>query len=305
MNHYAGILSKLLSVTIFMGMATCVKAVSGDIPAGEIVFFRSFFALPVIIVWLAMSHNLPNGLRAANPLGHVWRGFMGIIAMGFGFSAIGLLPLPEFTAIGYAAPLLVVIFAAMFLNEKVGVFRLSAVTVGLIGVIVVIYPRLSIGGGGLGDREALGALLALMGACFAALAQVFIRKMTKTETTSAIVFWFSVTGSVMALFTIPFGWVMPDGRELLLLVLSGILGGLGQIFLTTSYRLSDASLVAPFAYASMILSIAVGYFVFDEVPTVIMLIGASIIISAGIAIILRERHLGLKRAQQRKSDSSF
>lgn len=305
LTQYAGIYAKLASVTVFMGMATCIKSVAGDIPPGETVFFRSFFALPVIIGWLAATGRLKGGLRAKQPMGHVWRGFIGITAMGLGFSAIGLLPLPEFVAIGYTAPLLVVIFAAMFLNEKVGIFRLSAVALGLVGVMIVMSPRLAVGGGGLADREALGALLALMSACFAALAQVFIRKMTKTETTSAIVFWFSVTGSVMALVTLPYGWVLPNASQMALLIASGVLGGIAQILLTTSYRLSDASLVAPFEYASMLMSLVIGYFVFSEVPTVVMMIGASLVIAAGVAIILRERHLGLKREQQRKSDRSL
>lgn len=300
MEHFSGILFKLASVTMFVAMASCLKATNGAIPPGELVFFRSFFALPVILVWLAWQKELSTGLTVQSPMGHVWRGLVGTTAMGLSFAGLTLLPLPEFTAIGYTAPLLVVVFAAMFLGEQVGVFRLSAVFVGMIGVMIVLSPRFSTFGNGLAEKEALGALLVLMGACFAALAQVFIRKLVQTERTSAVVFWFSITATIMSLFTFPFGWVWPNAQSLVFLVLAGILGGFGQIFLTTSYRISDASLVAPFEYSSMIMALLVGYFLFDEVPTLVMLSGAALVMAAGVAIILREHNLGLKRAQQRK-----
>ena len=300
MQPLRGILFKILSVCMFMGMASLVKASSAEVPPGQAVFFRSFFALPIIIGWLAIRHELRDGWKTKSPMGHVWRGLVGTTAMGLGFTGLGLLPLPEVTAIGYAAPLLVVIFAAMFLGEDVRIFRLSAVAMGMVGVLIVLSPRLSVGAS-LDVSETLGAVVVLMGAVMAALAQVFVRKMVATETTAAIVFWFTITSSVMALFTLPWGWVMPGWQVALMLVMAGLLGGIGQILLTSSYRFADASLVAPFDYTSMLLALVIGYFIFDEVPTGTMLLGAGIVISAGVLIIWRERKLGLQRAQQRKA----
>ena len=118
---------------------------------------------------------------------------------------------------------------------------------------------------------------------------------------SAIVFWFSITATLMSLLTLPWGWVIPGPREAMLLILAGVLGGVGQILLTSSYREADASLIAPFEYSSMLLALGVGYIIFDEIPSTTMLVGAAIIITAGIAIILRERQLGIERARQRKA----
>jgi drug/metabolite transporter (DMT)-like permease len=188
----------------------------------------------------------------------------------------------------------------MFLDEKVGVFRLSAVGLGLVGVLIVLSPRLSVGTG-LTTGETLGAVVVLMGAVFAALAQVFVRKLVQTERTAAIVFWFTVTSSLLALCTIPWGWAVPSWSAVIMLVCAGLLGGVGQILLTSSYRYADASLVAPFDYTSMILALGIGYFIFAEVPTGTMLLGAAIVIAAGVLIIWRERMLGLQRAQQRKA----
>lgn len=302
MRPLRGILLKLISVLIFIVMASMIKTTAGSVPAGETVFFRSFFAIPVIVAWLALQGELATGFQAAAPLGHVWRGIMGTTAMGLGFAGLGYLPLPEVTAIGYAAPLLTVVFAAMFLGEEVRIFRIAAVFLGIVGVMIVLSPRLTVLNGEVaGHREAFGAMLVLGGAVFAALAQVFVRKLVKTEKTAAIVFWFSLTGSGLSLLTVPFGWVVPTIPQAATLVAAGLLGGVGQIFLTASYREADASLVAPFDYASMIFALAIGYFVFNEVPTWTMLSGASLVIFAGILIIWRERKLGLERAAQRKS----
>ncbi|MBM9593238.1 DMT family transporter [Roseitranquillus sediminis] len=302
MNTGLAIAMKLASVATFVAMSSLIKAVSGAVPPGEAVFFRSIFALPVIVVWLAARHELTTGFSTDNPLGHLWRGLVGSLSMGLGFAGLAFLPLSEVQAIGYAAPLLVVIFASMFLNEQVRLYRLTAVALGLVGVLVVLSPRLTaLGGGELDATEALGAVLVLGAAICAALAQVFVRKLVHTETTSSIVFWFSITASCLALTTLPFGWVVPTPAQAAMLVLAGLLGGVGQILLTSSYRHADASVVAPFEYASILLALAIGYVVFDEVPTATMLGGAGIVILAGVVIIWRERQLGLERARARKA----
>ncbi len=301
MRPLRGIAFKLGSVLIFIVMSAMIKATSGHVPGGEAVFFRSFFAIPVIVTWLAVVGDLRHGVGTANPWGHVWRGLMGTLAMGLGFSGLAYLPLPEVTAIGYAAPLLTVIFAAMFLGEEVRLFRISTVILGMIGVLIVLSPRLTVTKGAAGTAEAFGAVVVLGGAIFAALAQVTVRKLVATERTPVIVFWFSVTATCLSLITIPFGWVMPTPAEAALLVGAGLLGGAGQILLTASYREADASLVAPFDYASMIFALLIGWFVFAEVPTPTVLGGAALVVTAGLLIIWRERRLGLERARQRKA----
>lgn len=301
MRPLRGILFKLLSVTLFIVMSALIKYVSDEVPPGQAVFFRSFFAIPVILAWLILRRDLRHGLRVTSISGHIRRGIAGTAAMGLGFAGLAYLPLPEVTALGYAAPLLTVVFAALFLGERVRIFRISTVLLGMLGVLVVLSPRLGLGAEVTDARAAFGAALVLTGAVCAALAQVATRTLVKTESTAAIVFCFSMTASVIALATLPFGWVMPTAQTGAILVLVGIIGGFGQIFLTTSYRDADASLVAPFDYASILFALAIGYWVFDEVPTLTMLTGAALVILAGVLIIWRERQLGLERARQRKA----
>ena len=301
MNPLRGIGLKILSVSVFTLMAVCIKAAAPRVPPGEAVFFRSFFAIPVILSWLVLANNLRHGLDTRNPMGHLWRGLVGTTAMGLGFTALGLLPLPEVTALGYAAPLLTVIFAAMFLGEQVRAFRLTAVALGLVGVVIVLSPRLTITDVEVASKlQTIGAMAALLGAVFAALAQVFVRKLVHAEQTAAIVFYFSLTASILSLATLPFGWVVPTGREAALLVAAGLFGGVGQILLTESYRHAETSVIAPFEYVSIMLALVLGYFVFEEIPTATMLGGAAMIVAAGLFIIWREHKLGLERAKARK-----
>lgn len=299
-----GIMLKLASVAVFMAMATLIKIVSHQVPPGEVVFFRSAFAAPVILIWLAGAGTLRTGLVTKHYLGHVWRGLAGTAAMGFGFAGLGLLPLPEVTAIGYAAPLLTVVFAAMFLGEEVRAFRILAVAMGMTGVLIILSPRLqAISANGVGASEALGAMVVLVGAVFAALAQVFVRRLVSEESTTAIVFYFSINAAILSLVTLPFGWHWPVPSTLALLILAGLLGGVGQVLLTSAYRHADASVVAPFEYGSMVLSLAIGYIGFGETPNRVVLGGAALVVLAGIVIIWRERQLGLERARQRQSMS--
>ncbi|MBL9046260.1 MAG: DMT family transporter [Tabrizicola sp.] len=301
MHPLRGIAMKLISVLVFIVMAAVIKGTDGRVPVGEVVFFRSLFAIPVILSWLMWRGELAQGLKAQDPLGHVWRGFAGTTAMGLGFAGLTFLPLPEVTVLGYAAPLLTVIFAAMFLGEEVRAFRIGCVVLGMVGVMIVLAPRLTLGADATGSVAAFGAMLVLCGAVFSALAQVFVRKLVMSETTSSIVFRFSVTSTVLSLTTLPFGWVWPSPADAAMLVGAGLMGGVGQIFLTSSYRDADASLVAPFEYASMLFSLVIGYLVFAEVPSRTMMIGATLIVTAGVLIIWRERRLGIERNRQRKA----
>ncbi len=287
---------------VFVTMFGFIKATSQEIPPGEAVFFRSLFALPVLTIWLIYQGVFPSTLKAVNPMGHLWRGLMGTFAMACGFFAIGLLPLPEVVAIGYAAPLIVTMLAAMFLNEKIRLVRFSALLLGMIGVMLVLSPRLTVLDAETASQlQTIGALVALLGAIFSALAQVFARKLVATETTGSIVFYFSLMSSTLALLTIPFGWKVPTNQEALLLVAAGLLGGVGQILLTESYRHAEVAVIAPFEYCSIILALLVGYFVFGEFPTGIMIAGVILIIMAGIIIIERERRLGIKRTGKARS----
>jgi drug/metabolite transporter (DMT)-like permease len=291
-----GILLKVASVVVFLCMSTLIKAAGKDIAAGQITFLRSAFAMVPIIVFLAVQGQLRDAWRTRDIWGHLRRGFVGILSMGFGFYGLIHLPLPETIALGYALPLFTVIIAAVFLKERVGIYRWSAVLAGLVGVAIISWPRLTLfREGGFGSTEATGVLAMLAFAMLGSVAMVLVRKLVQTERTPTIVLYFSLFASIFSLATLPFGWSALSWQALALMAFAGFCGGIAQLLLTASYRYADVSTIAPFEYTSIVLGIIIGYVLFDDVPTAAMLVGTTIVVGAGIFVILREHRLDLKR----------
>jgi drug/metabolite transporter (DMT)-like permease len=301
-----GIAFKVASVIIFLGMSSLLKA-APHIPAGELVFFRSFFALIPVLGYLAWRRELSTGLQTAHFASHMGRGLIGTTSMMLGFYALTQLPLPEAVAINYATPLVIVVLSALFFHEKIRVYRWGAVLVGFVGVLIIMSPRLTIFSGGVADTPGttLGALAALLSCFFAAVAMLLVRKLVATERSATVVLYFSLNSSLIGLLTLPFGWVMPTPVEFAFLVGAGLCGGVAQILLTESYRHAEMSVVAPFEYASLIFSVAIGYFIFADPPTLTMLVGGVIVVGSGLFIIWREHRLGLdSRRGERTTPSS-
>jgi drug/metabolite transporter (DMT)-like permease len=169
--------------------------------------------------------------------------------------------------------------------------------------MTVLMPHLSLGAAST-QGERFGALLGVMAACFVALTQVYVRKLVRTESMAAIVFYFSLSSALVSLVTLPFGWVAPQGADLAILIACGLIGGLGQILMTSSFRFAEVSLLAPFDYTSMIFSLVIGYFVFGEATSVWTFIGGSVVALAGILIVLREKRLGLDQDVTRRVGGS-
>ncbi|MDF1726283.1 MAG: DMT family transporter [Sulfitobacter sp.] len=302
---------KVVAILLFTAMAALIKAASTHVPPGQAVFFRSLFAIPIIMAWLWQQGHLHDGLKARNVLGHVWRGLFGTTAMALTFAGLALLPLPEVTAIGYATPMFTVILAALLLGERVRLVRLSAVALGLVGVMIVVAPRLS-PSTDYSQAATLGAIFVLVASMLRALVQIHVRRLVQTETTAAIVFYFSLTATVLALFSLPLGWLFPHPSlswtapgwgPITLVICAGLMGGVAQIMVTSSYRFGSASMLAPFDYSSMIFAVILGWVFFGEIPTLTIILGAALVIAGGVLIIWRERQLGLDRGPSKPSSA--
>ena len=290
-----GVFLKLASVICFFIMIFLVKISAQNIPIWQIVFFRALFALPIFIIWLVAERKFVSSVKSSNIKGHIWRGIIGTMAMSLHFFGLSVLPLAEVTALSYTTPLLIVILAAIFLKEKVGYFRFGAVAVGLIGVIVILSPKLNNEFKyNFFDIAIIGVVAILLSTICVATVQIIVRKLIRTENTAVIGFYSSFITSFLTIWTISLGWVSPTINELITLVLIGLFGGLGQILLTISYHHAKMSVIAPLAYFSLILSLSVGYFIFKETPSLTMLTGAFIVILAGGIIIWRESVLKIK-----------
>ncbi len=285
-----GVCLKLASVAVIMAMTGLIKATAEEVPAGEAVFFRSVFALPLLILWLMSKGQFLRSLRTERPFAHLWRGIFGACGMTCGFIAIGLLPLPEVIAIGFAQPIFAVLFAVLLLGERISTYRMLTISLGVLGVSIIVAPHLTIFDFNISLQSAtFGVIAELMSAAFLALAQVSVRRLTVTETTVSIVFYYSLTTMVFSAVTVLFGWVLPSTPALIMLILAGILGGLGQILLTESFRYAEVSLIAPLTYSEILFAIFIGYFFFGETPTWLILSGATITILAGLLLVRGNR----------------
>jgi drug/metabolite transporter (DMT)-like permease len=301
-----GIGLKVAATFAFALMSAMIKSASETFPASELVFFRSLFALATLAAWLGWRGEFPRALRTRHPLGHIGRSLSGACGMFASFIALSLLPLADATAFTFAAPLMVVPLAAVVLGEDVPTYRWIAVATGFLGVLVMLSDHL--GGGVVRAVESsgagLGSIVALFGAVVSAASMIQTRRLTASETTGAIVFYFSsltavISGAVMlaAALTPAAGligdivagqrFVGPGAGEFAMLIAIGLFGGCGQILMTHSYRYADASIIAAFDYVAMIWAAGLGFAVFGEAPSPRILLGAGIVIAAGVAVLRR------------------
>lgn len=286
-----GIALMILAVGLYSIMDAMVKWLGPSYPTMELVFFRSLFAfIPIAyVLWRSRSFA---ALRTRRPWGHGGRSLAGLISISLFFYAYTQMPLANVIAISFAAPLLVTALSVPLLGERVGWRRWSAVLVGFAGVLVMVKPD-----SGTFDKI---AILALSATVFYSLVIVSIRKLSRTETPIAIVFYYALTSTLVSGAVLPFIWVMPDLEGWVLLILVGVIGGVAQFAMTNAYRLADASIVAPFDYMHIIWAALLGFFIWGEVPGNTIWFGAAIVMASGVYILLREARLGLPRGIARR-----
>lgn len=294
-----GIVFKVIATFLVIGNATCVKLVADRYPIGEIVFARAVFGLVPLLVWVAWRGGFVPMVRTSRLGAHALRTGIGVFAMVLYFASLGLLPLPDAMAISQSAPLIVVALAALMLGETVRVFRWTAVSVGFVGVFIIIWNYVGFSEGGAAEGSALGALLAFASAVSLAFATITLSTISRIEPVTTIVFYFSVMAALLALLTAPFGWKMPGAVDLLILAGVGITAGAGQLMTTFALRYADASSVAPFDYLQIVWALLFGWLIFAQLPNMQVLIGAAIVVASGLVVIWRERQLGLARSRER------
>jgi drug/metabolite transporter (DMT)-like permease len=267
-----------LSVCTFSVMDLLVKW-SSDYPTGEVLFFRGFFGL-LPTYFLIPKDKLKTFYTTTRSKEHLFRCLMGLMALIAIVVALRELPLAVVVSLSYAAPLFITVLSIFLLSEKVGIFRWLAVLIGFIGVIIIAEPGFK----GMNYLYFL-PLIFCIGMAFVTIT---IRKLSTTEPIWLISIFFTITISIAGLATIPMGWVMPNLQDFILLALIGVTGGSANLFLTQSYKLSEVSLVAPLKYLALIFAIIFGYLIWNEIPTIKTLIGASLVIFASLIIFKRE-----------------
>jgi len=281
-KNQLGFLYMFISVCAFSVMDVIVKW-SEDYPVGQVLFFRGLCGM-IPILFLIPKNRYFDFYKTNRPLLHLKRCLAGLIAIVAIFIALRKLPLATVVSITFAAPIFTTILSIFFLNEKVGLYRWMAVIVGFVGIVVISEPGYSSF-----NIYYLYPIIFCLGLSYVAIA---IRQLSSTEPVWLIGLFFSISIFILSLFSIfTEGWILPSLKDLFLLSMVGILGGLANLWLTQSYKFSEVSLVTPLKYLALVFAIFFGYLFWDEIPTIKTLIGSLLVISSSIIIFRREIYL--------------
>ena len=282
-NHLGGI-CMILSVLFFSFMDCLIKLTATDFAVGQVMFSRALFGL-IPIFFLIPKNRLKNFYKTKHISLHFHRSFWGAIAMYSIFVGIRNLGLAEVTSIAFSGPIWVVIFSILFLGEKIRMKRWIAVGLGFVGVLIISKPGF--------DNLNLYYIYPVIFTLGFAGVSIFIRKLTLVgEPVYLIAFYFSICSAFFGLLTLPFGgWVMPTSYDLGLLILIGLFGSTANLLLTKSYQLAEVSLTTPLKYLSLVFAIIFGFYLFNEIPTIYTLTGASLIVVSSAIIFVREHQL--------------
>ncbi len=278
----AGITIRLVAVALLAIMFALVKLASEhNVHLVEPLFYRQALAIPLMVLVVARSAGLAS-LRTNRPGAHAVRMALGLSGMACNFLGMIMLPLADATVIGFSVPLFATLLAIPLLRELPGRWRLIALSIGFVGVAIVVNPSPQ-------TWHSTGTLIAIVGALITALVTIQLRNLGKTEAAPTIVFWFTLTsmaplGLLMFWFAQAhdiIGWALIGGIS--------ITGALAQWALTESLRIAPIAVVLPMDYTSLIWATGFGWLVFNQLPTITALIGAPLIITSGLIILWREQ----------------
>ncbi len=277
-----GALWLLLSCLGFTVMATFVKFAAQEVSPFEITFFRCFFGLLVLAPAIAW-HGI-GALRTRHLGMHAWRGILGAIAMGCAYFGLSRMPLAAYNALSFSKPLFAVLLAVIILHETVLWRRWAATFVGFLGVVVMMRP-----GTAAFDPNGLFALGDAL--CIAILITV-LKKLPAYERPLAMLFYFGLVSSPIALTLALPHWTWPGGETWAMLGAIGAIGALSQYWWILAFRAGEASAVAPFDYSRLLFAALFGFAFFAEVPGGWTLAGAALIVASTIYIARREAAAG-------------
>ncbi|MBK1866819.1 EamA family transporter [Aestuariivirga sp. YIM B02566] len=277
-----GILWMLVTVLCFTSLDTLVKHLLETYSLVQVTWARFFFA--TIVAALAAGKNLPKVVKTKAPTMQLTRSLLLALTTALFNAGIRIVPLATATTIMFLAPILVTVLSVPLLKEHVGPRRWFGVLVGFVGALIVVRPWESHAG-----LFISGALFLLIAALLNASYQITTRKVRLFDEPLTSMFYTSVIGALVTTVFVPWHWQWPEATDWLLLIGTGLLGGIGHLFLIRAFRQAPASVVAPFSYSSLIWAALFGWLFFAEWPEYWTWLGAALIIGSGLYIFHRER----------------
>ncbi len=283
-----GVLFALFNALMLSSMSLFAKLLAQYFGPVEVTFFRNIFALTAIFIWIILSGRL-NVLKTKRPVAHLIRGTIGTVGIVMGSWALAIMPLAETTTLLFTAPLFVVLLSYPVLKEPVGPYRLGAVLLGFMGVIIIVNPTFNTE-----NLPLLGVLIGLAWGFSAGCVDVCLRWMGKTENSFTTVFYFVLFGTLTTGLHWPYAEVKPDSFSLdafWIIIGIGTTGLLSLLSKTQSFRLAEASVIAPVMYTMIIWAMLFDFMLWDKTPKLNVVVGAVIIITSNLFILYRESRI--------------
>lgn len=274
-----GILLMICCITLFSIKDAIAKHLSDAYPVIEILFFQ-YLVMMVIVLPITVFKGNWNFYQQPNKISLLFRGFLGVSAVGLLFYSFSMIPLADATALIFVSPIVVTVLSPYFLGEKVGLISWLTTLVGFIGVLLIIQPGF--------ETFNVGTLVALLSGILFGLYGIATRKLTFQHRTEVMMLYTSLVGVFAVGVFLPFNWAMPVGLDWLVIVLVGVISSSGHALMVLSYANAPATIVTPFLYTSIIVATALGYYVFGDFPNLVAWIGITIIITSGIYLGIRE-----------------
>ena len=282
-QNQIGVLYMVGSVICFSVMDICVKWLD-YYPVGQVLFLRFFIGF-IPIIFIIPKDKIFSFYKTSRPGLHAFRAISGAAAIIALFIGLRELPLADVVSLTFGGPIFVTVASIFFLSEKVGIKRWSAVFLGFIGMLLIVQPAFI----DLNYFYITPIVFCIFFACVA----ISVRSLSKTEPNYTIAFYFTFLCTLLGLGSIFFvEWKMPSLVDFIIFVVMGLCGSIANLLLTQSYRLAEASLVTPIKYLSLVFAIVFGFLIWSEVPKILTLIGALLVIASSL-ITVSYTHLTL------------
>lgn len=275
-----GILWMLATMLCFISLDAVMKYALASYSLVQVTWGRFLFA--TVFAALVCGRRLPQLMVSKVPGKQLWRSALLMITTGLFNAGIITVALPTATTIMFMTPIITTLLSVVLLGEHVGIRRWAGIALGFFGAIIVVAPWT------IGTAAFNTGVLFLAAAAFTnASYQIATRQVRGDDPLTSLLFT-AAAGAVVTSLMLPAYWQWPDAWGWLLLAASGLAGALGHLCIIKAFQAAPASVVAPFSYSSLIWATSFGYLIWGDVPTSNVLIGASLIIAAGLYIFFRE-----------------
>jgi len=278
-----GMLAALGAFLMFTLMNTCAKLLAARHSVIEIAFYRNVIAfIPFLFMAFVLGRREILIIRS-KPTLIIGRAIFGTVSLTLTFYAYSLMPMADTTAFLFTSSLFIPVLGIVFLGERVGIWRWSAILAGFVGVLIMVRPS--------GDVNALGVAVVMLAASIQAVLQIILRHLGKFERPESVTFYFFLIGIIVTAIPLPFIAVRPELSEVPLLIGVGLTGAGAQFLLSTAFSNAPATIVTVFNYSGIVWATAFGWFIWNEWPLPMVFLGGSIVIAANLLIIWRESRL--------------